>query len=680
MPERSDPAPGRIAVAAIVVFFIHALNYLYFFVDDEAIPYVYAQNLLKGKGLSYNAIEGRLEGYSDFLHVLWSTLVLAITRAVGAPRHSVFFVGKAVSLLCAVGILLLVWRVLKRCHVGRASASTGLGTLALASPFALWSCSSLESMPFALIATGLVVALVLDRDGWTAIAAAALILERIDGFIYAGVLIGAFFITASGARRREMIWQIVLPVSVVFAAYHGWRWWYFKDLVPAPVEAKILYKFVPHQNILVKRPDRPYLLEFVDAYGWPAALAFAASAAHGLMTGGWTRRLVLAALPLAVYVSVVGDWMFGFRFFVPLLPIFSLILANSVDRMAAVRPRLAAGLCITALVYSAVVAGRFSGTYVRVEQTPSFLHSPSRDLHRFFWPYYGLYETARQMVFPGEVMAFNQAGFVPYMLDVNNIDDLGICSRFPADVPSTDIYFTEVGRYAPLTNKRTLRPVHAYFLYENVRFVMSRTDILVRANHDTLPQTLFGGWYELVETDPQGLNAIYRRSEHSPAQVTADLFTENVAHVSYVRAARIGNSVIDPRDYLHELPFLREGAGPVPFSDRTDMIIDFSDIAERVDEISIEDLRATRDVNVRLRLLTPQGQVAGETDILLTAQHGRAVSVAVAHAAANRLVLSVDARGTTGELWIDDLRLPGQRHALQQYVARRLHFPHAPDY
>jgi hypothetical protein len=41
--------------------------------------------------------------------------------------------------------------------------------------------------------------------------------------------------------------------------------------------------------------------------------------------------------------------------------------------VATIRPRLAAGLCITALVYSGVIAARFSATYIRVGQTPSFL-------------------------------------------------------------------------------------------------------------------------------------------------------------------------------------------------------------------------------------------------------------------------------------------------------------------
>src|SRR5690349_9536996 len=114
MTKRSDDVSPWVAIGAIALLLLHATNYLYFFVDDEAIPFVYAQNLLRGNGFAYNTLEGRLEGYSDFLHVLWSTVILASVRAAHIPKDSVFFIGKAVSILCGVGIVLLVWSVLKR--------------------------------------------------------------------------------------------------------------------------------------------------------------------------------------------------------------------------------------------------------------------------------------------------------------------------------------------------------------------------------------------------------------------------------------------------------------------------------------------------------------------------------------------------------------------------------------
>jgi hypothetical protein len=145
----------------------------------------------------------------------------------------VFFVGKALSFFCGIAIVVMVWGFLRWSHAQRTGALTALGLLALAGPLALWSCSSLEAVPFTLGTTALVVALALEWDGWTALAATFLILERIDGFVYASALIGAFLFTGTVARRREMLRRVILPVSVVFGLYQGWRWVYFRDFVPA---------------------------------------------------------------------------------------------------------------------------------------------------------------------------------------------------------------------------------------------------------------------------------------------------------------------------------------------------------------------------------------------------------------------------------------------------------------
>ena len=134
--------PVWVAGSAILLFLVHTLNYLYFFVDDEAIPYVYAQNLLHGKGLIYNTLEGRVEGYSDFLHVWFAAFVLAIVRAFSLPKVSVFFIGKGWSLACGAAIVVLTWAMLRRMRVDRTAAMTGLAFLALAPPLAVWSCSS----------------------------------------------------------------------------------------------------------------------------------------------------------------------------------------------------------------------------------------------------------------------------------------------------------------------------------------------------------------------------------------------------------------------------------------------------------------------------------------------------------------------------------------------------------
>src|SRR3954468_843064 len=106
-----------ISVGAAAAFVSYASLFLCFFVDDEAIPLVYARNLLRGRGLVYTALEGRVEGYSDFLHVLWSAALLSITRAAGASRLAPLLIGKGVSLAAGCGIIVLAARTMARARL-----------------------------------------------------------------------------------------------------------------------------------------------------------------------------------------------------------------------------------------------------------------------------------------------------------------------------------------------------------------------------------------------------------------------------------------------------------------------------------------------------------------------------------------------------------------------------------
>ena len=77
------------------------------------------------------------------------------------------------------------------------------------------------------------------------------------------------------------------------------------------------------------------------------------------------------------------------------------------------------------------------------------------------------------MVPVGSITAYNQAGLLPYLLDLNNIDDSVSAPGSMPRCPGTDVYFTEGGRYVALTNKPRLRVHEAYLLYRNAQFILS---------------------------------------------------------------------------------------------------------------------------------------------------------------------------------------------------------------
>src|SRR5207248_1315969 len=112
--SRSRRGFVALTAAACLVFAGYAGCFLYFFVDDEAIPLVYARNLLRGRGLIYTVLEGRSEGYSDFLHVVWSALLLYVTRTFHLSRVTPLLIGKVIGIAAGAGVIVVTARILWR--------------------------------------------------------------------------------------------------------------------------------------------------------------------------------------------------------------------------------------------------------------------------------------------------------------------------------------------------------------------------------------------------------------------------------------------------------------------------------------------------------------------------------------------------------------------------------------
>jgi hypothetical protein len=335
---------------------------------------------------------------------------------------------------------------------------------------------------------------------------AAVVLDRLDGplFVFA-VLFAAW---AADPRRLREVARIAWPIAAAAIVYHGWRYAYFGSLLSAPLQTKVLYRLAAPDRALTKDANVAYLRSFLNLYGMAAAPALLAAGVFALRDAGG-RMAVIALLLLGIYVGVVEDWMFGWRFVVALLPFAAVIVGVAVSRA----PRVAGwGAAVLVLLWSGVTARDFLRSYVEGEGRPVFWSSMHRGESALLWPYYDLVVASRQVIHPGDRIAYNQAGLLPYLLDAENIDDLGICSRFVAALPTTDLYFTAVGRYSPLTNQPVLRAPHAYLLYQNVQFLIARIDLLLKANGH-VPDTLLDGLF--VRVLPSGL---FRRCD-LPADV-----------------------------------------------------------------------------------------------------------------------------------------------------------------
>lgn len=663
-----------ISLAAAAAFTLYASIFLCFFVDDEAIPLVYARNLLRGRGLVYTALEGRVEGYSDFLHVLWSALLLGVTGALGLPQLAPIAIGKAISFLAGIGIVLTAAHMMRRAGASTPGLVAGVAILALSGPLAIWSCSSLETAVFALLVSALAAVLFVGAESLSVPVATALgiavMLERIDGFIYVGALVAAAALAAppAGGRLRSLSWRLALAAAV----YHAWRYMYFGSLLSAPLAAKVLHIFAGPPNAVVNAPAENYLRSFLALYGVAVLPVFLAAIA-----AAWNRpparAAAVALLGLGAYVGLVGDWMFGWRFTVALLPLAAFIVALAVTRAPGRTAWIAAAVVVA---WSGAAAGAFVEAYRDARRWPIFWSRPDTGWSAWVSPYGDLVAATRGMLEPGDRVAYNQAGILAFVHDLENIDDLGICSRFVARLPTTDVHYTRVGRYSPLTNRPVLFTAHAYLLYHDVRFLISRTNLLRSANGGRVPEGLLDEHFRLVATDASGENAIYERTAKSARAYRQDpaLFTENLAHTSRLVRGSIDGRTVDPADFPSRFGFLRERRETLAFDTATQVDLQFAERDEDVFVLYVDRVAASAPARIALSLFGDDGRQVARREIEI----GSAARSIVERFEPGVRAHTLSIRLTTPEggtrATIADLRLKGQSAALRAYVQENLRF------
>jgi hypothetical protein len=664
-----------ICAGFLAVFAVHALNYAYFFVDDEAIPFVYAQNIIDGQGVAYNPDDGPVEGYSNFLTIWIDAVILGIVRVVGSGRLRALALAELFAFACAIALIGITYIILlRRSGADRVPLLAGVAFLALAGPLAVWSSSGLETTLFALLTAVLVRGLLesdrsnLRVDGIIALSVVGMLLCRVDGFIWVAAIVFPFLIAAPRNRWREIAVRIALPALAVFIAYHGWRVMYFGELLPMPVHAKVLYKMWDRTTLVSNDPAQPYVVAFLGAYrGIPLValcLGFAGAYRHQPMI----RSLAIAIVLVTAYLWVVGDWMFGFRFFVPLLAPIAVVAAAGFGELRRWRPRVGLAAAVIWTVALGGVAYDFSRTYERVEKRESWIRHPSLDPGRFFGPYYQNYLAALAYAGPGDTIAYNQAGFVPFMLGAHNVDDLGICTKFYAKLPTTDVVFTEVGRYTPLTGRPVLRAGETYTLSRAPKLVMTSTRDLRSANRGAIPTTVLAGTYKVRFSNRSATG--YMPVDEAGLRHPILRYMENLAHISHLERASINGRRLDPSEYRGALRYLYSHSTHLRFHERYTADFIFSDTGNDVYELYFGGVRSPEGATLEVTLQSGEGGPVYRDSFELIAEKRREIDLKFDHglkAAGFSMAIESHAAGEH-ELYLDDVRVQGQTTELKRFL------------
>jgi arabinofuranosyltransferase len=366
--RRSAPEPptlegilsrhARIALACLLGLALLLAIWRRFVLDDAFISFNYARSLLEGRGLTWFGT--RVEGYSNFLWVLWIAggLSLGVDAVLWSQMGSI-----AAFLLTVYGL----WRLGGR--VFGARLPTLAATLLLVTNYtvASYATSGLETM----LQTALLCwVAVIVYDLWATRAASAgqclavsllaalAILTRLDSALPIAVLaVAALVILPRSVLPGRRIALLVGPGAVVVAAWLAWKLGFYHRLLPNSFYCKVS----GNPGMLLN--GLRYVQSFFAWYLlWPLlVLGAAVHVWRRLPVPPTLLPIVALVVSWCAYVVAVGGDFMEFRFLVPAAPFVFLLVAYCAHGILGLavlrRPVLAVVLSLGVLMAASIWHG-----------------------------------------------------------------------------------------------------------------------------------------------------------------------------------------------------------------------------------------------------------------------------------------------------------------------------------
>jgi hypothetical protein len=416
--------------------------------DDAFISFRYAQNLAQGNGLVYNLGE-RVEGYTNFLWTMLAAAVLALG-------------GEIVFFTYLGGVLLGLALVLLTFYIGQRLCNTALGLLAAlivttSQSVLLYTArgGGLETGLFALLTLLACYRFLRARkpSGFALSGAlfALTALTRPEGLLLFGLTLGYLLLPwavagvrsqKSEVRRLSSERQVhtvlidagifALAFALIFLPYFIWRYSYYGDLLPNTFYAKT------GGGISQVLRGLGYAAGFALTLGGPLLLLVAVPWLRSWRAAlfSWRSYLLLIVGVYSAYIIAVGgDHFRGERFFVPLVPLFALLLGdgllsfiNSLRGLALAR-RPANRITANALLALALLSGSMAAL-ARTDADGATFRGLDESVA--IWRDLGWWMADNAA--PGESIAAAGAGAIAFYGEATTIDLYGLTDRHIARV------------------------------------------------------------------------------------------------------------------------------------------------------------------------------------------------------------------------------------------------------
>ena len=398
------------------------------FGDDAYISMRYARNLFEGHGLVWNVGEPPVEGYTNFLWVIWIALLMFFSRD---PSYLMVISGGVFHLVSVVMLYLFLRRA-QKIHFIIGCCLAFL--LAIWQPIHTQVFNALEPpllLMLFLIAIYFLYGSHRSRRGLIigSVSAGLLPLVRPDGIVltlilFTGILFEDSFSLRNLKEKLARTKLIMLCFFVPILILTLFRLFYYSDLLPNTFYLKVF-----------NRPGRieygwNYVISFLSAfYGTFFLIPLIAYAAFH--EKHWIRALGIGIIVILGYIAYQGgDAWNWWRFMIPILPLCLLIVGRLIQdsRDHKAFGRVAMGIFIVLFVSGIWQA---FGIFQRGGLYPSIVSSTAENIR--------LGILLNRVCKSDALIADFWAGATPSYSNLNTIDMLGKSDRHIARMPAQKV-------------------------------------------------------------------------------------------------------------------------------------------------------------------------------------------------------------------------------------------------
>ncbi|HIN54824.1 MAG TPA: hypothetical protein EYM79_10970 [Planctomycetes bacterium] len=417
------------AVIAIFGFMMH----FQFFHDDAYITLRYAQHWLRGDGIVFNTTE-RVEGYTSFFHL---ALVSGAAKLVGGVNN-LPLITQGIGLLAFGGICAIIAFVLKPSTTQLNYSPRALLLLLIPTNLSLiaWSLGGLETTLYTALLMLLTYqfsntpdssSLTTKKINRLGILLAIITMTRPEALLFVGIT-GLFLLLPHGLKSPQ--WKqlsiLVLSFLVVWLPYFLWRWNYYGDPFPNTYYVKMDTDLITRLRngfhyLHTYARIAPFILPLGIVTGLLALTRIRATD-HSQHHQAQSLFYMLSVASVGtLYVCYTGgDHMPAYRFFVPLVPIYGWLLAQSLPIVIPSLVNRHAGLLYVCCMGLICMQSVWSNQKMRDAQHIDPAASVGRDIGMWI----------QQNLPAHSTIALNTAGSTPFFAPQHRfIDMLGLNDR-----------------------------------------------------------------------------------------------------------------------------------------------------------------------------------------------------------------------------------------------------------